>query len=363
MNCLKKIFPLRESFFSRSTDQIIHLLTQQNKKRDFHVQLDIFLKNLESKEIPCFYMVGTPNHDNIGDSAIALASRHFIRKNFSNPYFEITNQQYVDNLEFLVNSIRKNDIIILAGGGNMGNKYLQEENVRRSVILNFPYNKIVSFPQTIYFTNDQKGEHEFCLSKAIYNKHNKLVLFARDNTSFQIMKQNFKVETHMAPDIVLNLDKINDAVNRKGVLCCLREDSESILSSDTCQKIKQFLSNRWDNVILTNMRNDFPLDINNRALIIEYKLQQFRTSELVITDCLHGIIFAVITHTPCIAINNNYHKISAFCSTWLSDVTFVRNIDNVSELGKKISLLQTDQYNKSITFNFDNLVKVLHGLL
>ena len=64
-------------------------------------------------------------------------------------------QHEIDVLKKMLN---KKDVLILTGGGNFGNQYMDDEKIRRLVIQKFPQNKIIMFPQTMYFTNDAIGE-------------------------------------------------------------------------------------------------------------------------------------------------------------------------------------------------------------
>ena len=67
--------------------------------------------------------------------------------------------------------IRQNDVLLLPGGGNLGNEYTPLEDIRRSVILNFPMNRIIVLPQTCYFTGDPVGNEEKMKTVQIYNDH------------------------------------------------------------------------------------------------------------------------------------------------------------------------------------------------
>ena len=50
----------------------------------------------------------------------------------------------------------------------------------------------------------------------------------------------------------------------------------------------------------------------------------FALSKLVVTDRLHGMIFCVITGTPCLAIDSSNARVSRFYTAWLQDIGHVR---------------------------------------
>ncbi len=121
-------------------------------------------------------LIGTSEHSNIGDAAISTGEYEFIRRYFKDyKLIEISTYKFNDYLPYFMNIINDDDLIFLHGGGNMGDKYLKEENVHRYVVQNFPNNKIIILPQTIYFTNDNELE----ISRKIYNAHSNLTIFTR----------------------------------------------------------------------------------------------------------------------------------------------------------------------------------------
>ena len=52
-----------------------------------------------------------------------------------------------------------NDIILITGGGFLGSLWLYngEENVR-NILKEYPDNKVIILPQTIYFEKNKRGE-------------------------------------------------------------------------------------------------------------------------------------------------------------------------------------------------------------
>lgn len=60
----------------------------------------------------------------------------------------------------------------------------------------------------MYFSNTNKGRKELEKSKKAYSSNNNLILVARDNISYQMMKEEFpSSEILLTPDIVLYLEK------------------------------------------------------------------------------------------------------------------------------------------------------------
>lgn len=123
----------------------------------------------------------TPLHGNMGDQAIVYATNLYLKEKFNDyEIIEIYRRdiyKYIKPIKKIVNS---DDLIVLIGGGNMGNLWIDEERDRRFIIKNFTHNKIISMPQTISFTSDLYGKEELSITKEIYNKNKNLILVSRE---------------------------------------------------------------------------------------------------------------------------------------------------------------------------------------
>ena len=65
--------------------------------------------------------------------------------------------------------------------------------------------------------------------------------------------------------------------------------------------------------------------------MVQLKLREFAASELVITDRLHGMIFAAVTETPCIVLNSRSHKIRG-CYEWLKKLGYIRFLNDINHV-------------------------------
>src|SRR5690606_3315814 len=134
----------------------------------------------KTKKESRLFLFQTPAHTNIGDHAIAEAEIVFIKRNFPNRVLIEINQVYhFKIIDYIKANINNHDILLLHGGGNLGNQYMHEERIRRNVIENFNQNKIVIFPQTIYYTLDEIGQKELSITQEIFKEHKDLTLIAR----------------------------------------------------------------------------------------------------------------------------------------------------------------------------------------
>ena len=317
----------------------------------------LYIKNIildtkqgNSKNKKNIYVLIEPEHDNIGDHAIAFAQQSFLYDNLKeyNKFF-ITENLFNNYFKYIQKIIKKDDYIFIHGGGNLGNQYIYHENSRRRIVENFPNNKIISFPQTIYFTPDQEGKVELEKSKKIYSRHKDLTFIAREETSFDIMKKHFKDNNIiLTPDIVLYLNNVEPREKRLGALICFRNDDETILNNNIKENIKNTVKKYFNLIKTTDMRYGKQIPRVERYNVLSDKFKQFKTSELVITDRLHGMIFAAITGTPCIAISNYNHKVKETYK-WIDHLNYIKFVDNFNDIEKNINLLKSVE-----NCNYDN---------
>lgn len=281
--------------------------------KDFLLQKKYYIPEKKEKEVRCFYL-DAATYNNLGDQAIALSMEIFLDDLFGQDnVFVINETEVISYLRSLKKEIKKDDVIALSGGGNMGDLYPRYESIRRLIIKNFPDNKIVIFPQTLDYSKDKYGTKELAEAQKIYSRHDKLWVCAREKRSYEKMKLIFP-KVLLIPDIVFYLyGKIPDTDGyRTGVGLCLRTDKESILSENEKAKIyKAVMSNKQCGALSTMEDNySYYNTVQERWKVVERKLKEFSEKELIITDRLHGMIFSILMNVPCIAFDNSNHKVS-----------------------------------------------------
>ncbi|MBR2744800.1 MAG: polysaccharide pyruvyl transferase family protein [Clostridia bacterium] len=279
--------------------------------------------------------MGMPHHGNIGDQAIALAEEELIKKYF--PDFETIEFPEKTLLQSVLEKkdiINDDDILLMHGGGNIGDTYDVPEKGRRAIIEMFPNNKIIVFPQTSHFDSiDELNE-----SKRIYNGHKDLTIMAREEKSYEFMKNNFdKCKVYLTPDIVMTMREHFD-YERNNVLLMFRSDKEKTLSSNAQERIINIVNNMYGNYIKSDMHlgeDVTNIDGDLREKTVREKFKQLNTCKLVITDRLHGMIFSAVTETPCVVFGSYTHKIKESYK-WLKNLGYIDFCDDVNMLEEKI---------------------------
>ncbi len=288
-----------------------------------------FEKYADKKKI---FHLSTPQHGNMGDHAIVYATSKYLKDKF--PDYEIVEVYRIDIYKYakaIKKSMEKDDFIVLIGGGNMGNLWIEEERDRRFIIKVFHDTKIISMPQTISFTNNSNGEKECLKTKKIYNAHKNLTVIAREEKSYLIMKELLKNnKVLLNPDMVLYLNdmfkpKFN---NRKGIMTCIRSDKESVLGDKKKELIKK-LKNKYNEVFVYDTVINRKVLKENREKELMDMFNKFRNSKLVITDRLHGMVFSAITKTPCIVTKSLDHKVIGTYE-WIKNLNYIKLVEDLS---------------------------------
>ncbi len=274
-----------------------------------------------------FYVFLCGYYQNLGDMALTYAHEKFLRDNF--PDYEVimvAGYKTYPWMKELQRILTKDDIITILGGGNMDDLYVALENARRFVIRKFPDNPVVSFPQTMGFTDTPYGRMRKRKTIKTYNKNKNLKIFTREPKSLKMMQESFSSEIGFVPDMVLYLSKMEPKHERNGVLCVLRKDLEMHLSDAESEKIRNILCEKYGDVEFTDT-----VDVTEdecRPENLPDTLERFwaglRTKKVVVTDRLHCMIFCAITKTPCVVFDNSNNKTSGVFESWLKDYGYIR---------------------------------------
>ena len=351
------------NMISKCTGECMHLINVKFiEKIKYNIVFVVkYLFPLGKKAI----LIGTSEHENLGDSAIAVAEKLFLAKSGYSPNHikEITYTEYIEKSGLVKRYIGKNWLICGLGGGSMGNQWFYDEEMRRSFIEAFPSNKIIIFPQTIFYTDDKSGKKAESDSIPCYEGHKNLVVAAREKASFEIMKKLYpSTKIVLSPDIVLSTDMRDFGItsgDRHGVLLVFRSDAEKSIDEESVNRIKEHIESLNVDCTITDTNLGVCANKNNRFDLVKEKLKEFANSELVITDRLHGMVFAAITGTPCIVFSNYNHKVTGTYD-WIKDlgyIKFAKSADEAISFIPKLLKADTHPYDKNILMPFFNDLK------
>lgn len=252
------------------------------------------------------YQFLTPAYPNHGDLAIALASEQYRRREDPPGAIEsYTEEETREKLPEIAGLIRPEDHIDLMGGGNFGSLYPRTELLREWTIRTLRRtvdNPITILPQSIYFADTPEGNELLRNSIPVYN-HPDIRIIARDHQSEKRAREYYpKASVFLMPDIVFTLRTPQRLRSRTSdVLWCVRSDKESLLP-DHGEKLFHEVQALTIHFIPIDTCLSMPVPESERALYVESMLQCFESAGAVVTDRLHGLIFAFITGTPVVVL-------------------------------------------------------------
>lgn len=280
-----------------------------------------------------YVLVDCPYYSNIGDQLIWEGEKSFL-KEYNRNCVSYSSRNY-----FKYPELEREVTILFQGGGNLGNLYREHFDFLLSIMNQYPHNRIVIFPQTIFYSNPN-----ICLEDAnSLNKHADLHFCIRDKKGFQLMKKNGLRNIYLLPDMAFciplqRLRCVSD-VPVKGSLYLKRVDKELLTSTvdfdvDFIKDWPTFEGRVFDGIFFAKVLNKlatwripFSSEIWNhyadtvyRKNLIDIGRDFINSYDPIISTRLHAIILALMCGKSVTAIDNSYGKISEFVKTWLYDI-------------------------------------------
>ncbi len=333
MNIIKKILPRSIYNFLVRVYLFPKNLVLYSHNKWYGEKFYNFIKEHSDKKI--ILLLGVHEYGNIGDHAISLAERTFLNHYFPDEIIvEIPTSCFIPNIKKYSSLQFKQLTIVIHGGGYLGNLWISEETMLRRVIQNFQNNKIVVFPQSIFFTKDKDGRKQEKITKKIYNSHKNITFFIRDK-SFSLLKNeilnNSNKYVFNVPDIVLFLNRSENIKERHGILFVFRNDKEKITNDKELSNLKEKALKTGENVNFSDTCVNYMIPPELGKYITKEKFDEFKEYKLIITDRLHGMIFACITGTPCIALDNISKKVQGVYELWLKNISYIKFVHSSKE--------------------------------
>ncbi|MDO4855042.1 MAG: polysaccharide pyruvyl transferase family protein [Limosilactobacillus gorillae] len=300
------------------------------------------------------FLFGIPQFLNYGDLAIAIAEINFLNRYFPNRELILISEPSVDNGIDQVKSIcNDSDIIAFHGGGNMGDVWPEQDKMRERIFLEFKDSRIICFPQSTNYSSN-RSESLLRISKTMRTLSD-IWIFARDRSSYDFMKENFPSNVHinLVPDIVLSL-KVSSKYNRTNIATFMRSDREKEDNRVATDLISDISKN---NLVVNSDTEEIYWKhlITEKSLpkLVNSKLKEFQTSKIILTDRLHGMVFAAITGTPAIVFDNNNHKVRNLYEQWLSSYEYINFVENQDEEAIKNKVSSILDNKKSYMYSMD----------
>lgn len=321
---------------------------------------DLYVDMPKGKKI---FLLMQPEYGNVGDQAIAYATEEYFKDYFPEySLVRVTENNTFRHMKTLQRICAPEDLVVLQGGGNMGSLYPQIEHLRRFCIKCFPNNLIISMPTTATYRANRRGRRELSKSKKTFNTHKNLMLLAREQFTFEFMKKYFNAKCMVVPDIVFYLaNKINPiSAERICNMLCIRKEMESVLSIYERNMLIRNILERFPDTLIYDTEIKRTVDPDIRDLEVVSMLNQFNRSKIVVTDRMHGMIFASITGTPCVVLTSLDKKIEGTYQ-WIKNLEHIKLVTTVSinDVNSSISQMESMKSCKPVEFeeNYWEMIK------
>lgn len=276
------------------------------------------------------HYVDYPVHSNGGDLLIMKGTEAFFKD------YDIRVQARYSVLDFPDKlKIPKDHIIVLHGGGNFGDLYPVHQKLREKIIADYPNNRIVMLPQTIFYKKDS----EFDRTARIFNGHKDVHLYVRDTLSYDAASRKFhKCCVYLSPDMAHQLWPIKAKSSPgKDLLCFFRTDIEK-----TSEQAQLELAGQGDYLDWTSLYNRVEKKSINMIVrimkkgsgalpmqaiwgkytdyLVDKAVKRFSGYRSVQTSRLHGHILSCLMDKPNTLLDNSYGKNSNYYNTWTSGI-------------------------------------------
>lgn len=334
--------------------KLIRLVRRTKLKNSFYYK--DFLKEKETKII---YLAET-DHSNLGDHAILYAQHKLIDDQTNQRKYCFARKDCLAGLDLIQKGIHDNDLILIPGGGWIGSLWKKSGELFLTFLELFKNNKIIVLPQTIYFEHTEYGISQAERFYQAVNHCHDITLYVRDTLSYQYLltempKQTVHIKYALIPDMVLSLTPQIYPSLKNHALFVLRTDREKISDDKLLDSIKSCLLHHGLSIKYSSTHASHSISPKHREIALTTKWQEFAQARIVVTDRLHGMLFAIINHTPCIALDNLTNKVSGVYHEWLNNVPNVFLISKVSTHSEELNQI----VNKLLNSNqrkFDNTI-------
>lgn len=292
-----------------------------------------------------------PYHNNIGDILIWQGEIEFLQK----LKYKCLDYASKDTCRFP--KLSEEVVILLHGGGNFGDLWQEHQAFRLKIIQAYPNNRIIIFPQTVYYQDEVMMRQDV----QIMAEHDNLIICARDQKSYEILKMHFANTILLLPDMAFCISYKTlgrwEKIPEQNTLVVKRGDKESVNISGLLERLSGIYEIRdWPSM------NSVPLFIKLfgrlcgiqirlvrgrifhwmgkmvgkfldwvmyryiRAYLISQGVCFISTYRTIYTTRLHVLILSVLLKKEVSFIDNSYGKTSTFYKTWLFDLTEVNEV-------------------------------------
>jgi pyruvyl transferase EpsO len=295
-----------------------------------------------------YVLLDLPYYPNVGDTLIWEGELELLKK------FTCKNLNSKARYQNL-SKINRKTLILMQGGGNFGDLWRRIQDYRLHIIKQYSDNEIIIFPVTVGY-EDKNTLHQDAEEMA---KHQNLTICARDQVSYNILKENFKNNILLVPDMAfyipteklskmrlpekdktLYLKRTDKELRFNEILPCVPQQNLEIHDWPSFEKDPKCWK-KYHRILKMSRRlgrrkgfrlfQPFVLQLSDwyfhsqvKKQLIKQGVEFVSSYKDIYTTRLHVAILSVLLEKSVNIIDNSYGKNSSFYNTWLSDVQGVK---------------------------------------
>lgn len=283
-----------------------------------------------------FALLDFPAYINVGDNAIWLGEIEYLDK----PHFDIKHACSLKEYQkSRLGQALGDGVILLSGGGNFGDLWPAHQSFREQVISDFPKNRIIQLPQSLFF-----GESTaVAQARAVLAAHPDFHLLVRDQASLCVANEHLGVSGQLCPDMahMLDIPAFTSSVITHKVVALLRQDKECVEAGEDLEALgvrrdvliadwpRKHVGRRGVPWSLSHLKGLYPMIVGGCADLaskndiaserLRLGLDLLSKGEVLVTDRLHAAILGRLGGKAVYFTDNSYGKLSAYARTWLKD--------------------------------------------
>lgn len=284
-------------------------------------------------------LLNYPNHSNVGDCAIWLGELGYLDDAGHAIVYQCDLHSY--DPEVLRRRLPKDGVVLLHGGGNLGDLWPVHQAFRERVVADLPDLPVVVMPQSIHFTSGEAAER----AREAFADHERLTIIARDEASFSFARETFNCDIDLAPDPAIWLDlRHARSASSHPVIRLARTDIEASVSSggahhETVDWIdvrrsdmgwrdwnRYRMLKRITGVLARTRGRPEWLSAIQHGLFEPVASAHLRrgarllsTGDVVIADRLHAHLLCLLLGIPHVLLDNSYGKLASYARTWTGE--------------------------------------------
>ena len=287
-------------------------------------------------------LVDEPVHRNIGDHLIQWGTEKFFKQHGMKIAYQASTLDYRSSKAHA--ALGPGGLLVCQGGGHLGDLYPRHQRLREQVIRDFPNNRIVILPQSIYFHSTRAEQH----AAAVFRSHQDLHICLRDQMSLELASDWHCPATYLLPDMSHALwpleHESRGAANGQKVLYLIRKDKEGLPLPTALERLNDNFIDWHDllgiydtsllMMIILVSAAGVPAEYPRRLLKWEsQRLIQRATTllapvEHVVTSRLHGLLLALLLGKRVDLLDTLTGKTQVYYATWLKQLDSCRRLES-----------------------------------